>query len=157
MMAELNEEGAVGQYDIDGYSEEGRALKTRFSLKDFMSCYETREILEDVFRGNFEEKIEQDLCKLYERIRKDHHDQCTGILARDRGGTGCGEFVNIVWDNLKKDYDLETFYNDPELAEPLLNSIDEIKEHEVELKRNELQEQFKKANKAFDWKNKRYV
>ena len=157
MMGEFNDEEDVEQYDVDGCSEEARALKARFSLKDFLSCYETREILEDAFCKKFEEKIEQKLCNFYERVRDDHRKQCTGMLAHDRGGIGCGEFVNIVWDHLEKDYDLEVFYDDPELATPLLNSIDEIKEHEAQLKQSELQERFKQANKAFDWKNKRYV
>ena len=156
-MAELNEEERAERYDVDEYSELGQALKDRFSLKDFLSCYETRQILEDVFRERFEEKLEQALCGLYERVRKDHIEQATGILANDRGGIGCGQFINLVWDGIEKDYDLKVFYDEPELATPLLNSIDDIKEQEAQLKQTKLQERFVKANRAFDWKNKRYT
>ena len=156
-MAEFNEEEFVSNNNSETYSEEGQSLRARFSLKDFLSCYETREILEEAFLERFEEKLEGALCELYERVRKDHDEQCTGILASDRGGTGCGQFKNLVWDNIEKSYDLEVFYNNPELATPLLNSIDDIKEEETQLKRRELQVQFKTANRAFDWENKRYV
>ena len=156
MMDEF-EEGGLFMNEDDKHAEQVRTLKERFSLKDFMSCYETRYILTEAFQERFEEWLEKELYNLYERVRKDHQEQCTGILAYDRGGIGCGEFINLVWDNLQKDYNLEIFYDEPELAQPLLNSIVEIKEYEAKLEQKEVHKRFNKANRAFDWKNKKYV
>ena len=153
----IDESELQDTYIEDIYTSKGESLKQRFSLNDFLSCYETRNILENAFQEKFEENLEDSLRELYTKICDDHYNQCTGILANARDGTGCSKFVDIVWRHLEKEYDLEIFFQEPELAQPLLETIDDIKQEQALFKRKQLQEKFKKANTTFDWKNKRYV
>lgn len=60
--------------------------------------------------------------------------------------------MSMIYDNIEKEYDLEIFYNNPELANPLLVQLD----NELNRKKEKVSN-VKKYNKTFDWKNKQYI
>jgi hypothetical protein len=77
----------------------------------------------------------------------------------DQNATKLGLLSSLVYDNIEKEYDLEVFYDDPILADSLVEKYDEIKRREEEekrLRRLEILAETPNACKKFDWATKTY-
>ena len=77
----------------------------------------------------------------------------------DQNATKLGLLSRLVYDNIEKEYDLEVFYDDPILADSLVEKYDEIKRREEEekrLRRLEILAETPNACKKFDWATKTY-
>jgi len=102
------------------YSNLGLQVKATFTPDDFMSNPETLAIIERDFYERLSSQIEDEVAMFYEDLRKEEHDLASGMLAYDKGGEGISILMSILVENIKKDYRFEIFYEQPELATPLL-------------------------------------
>uniref|UniRef100_A0A6C0KHE7 Uncharacterized protein n=1 Tax=viral metagenome TaxID=1070528 RepID=A0A6C0KHE7_9ZZZZ len=133
------------------YSDKGEYLREMFTLEDFMSCPETKHILIEDHRETFEYIMEPKIQELYNEYKEREDERLSGFFYKDRG-QGIIELLSIIYDTIIKEYDLEIFYNNPELANPLLTQIDNELNRKTEKVSN-----VKLYNKTFDWKNKQYI
>lgn len=106
------------EYQI--YSNLGHQVKSTFTHEDFLNNPETRILLERDFHERMSRRIENEVTTFYEELRMHEHDVASGMFAYDKGGEGIGILMSILLDNIKKDYRFEMFYEQPELATPLL-------------------------------------
>lgn len=106
--------------DLEHYSKEGEFLEEYFKLKDFLACNETKKILEADHYNKYENQIEPEIINLYNFFKKNLDNNGINILKKDNGGSACGELISIIYNNLDKNYDLTLFYQNPELAQSLL-------------------------------------
>ena len=133
------------------YEDKGEYLKETFTLEDFLSCPETKEILINDHRDTFEFIMEPKIRELYYNYKDVEDERLSGFFNKDHG-QGITELMSMIYDNIEKEYDLEIFYNNPELANPLLVQLD----NELNRKKEKVSN-VKKYNKTFDWKNKQYI
>ena len=105
--------------DITYFSAAGEYLEDLFKLSDFLSEPTTRVILEDNHNKLFEEHIEPKIKKIYD-LKKEENSDNTLLLHRDNRGVFLTDLIKIIYDNINKKYDLEIFYNNPELATHLV-------------------------------------
>ena len=105
--------------DLEIYSKEGEFLHGFYKLNDFLSNEQTYSVLEQDRIDRFEENLEPKITEKFLEIFK-HENETLSSMSIKNLGAASGEFTSILFQHLKKDYDLEVFYNNPELAQPLL-------------------------------------
>jgi hypothetical protein len=105
--------------DLEIYNKQGEFLQEFYKLNDFLSNEQTYSILEqdriDRFEKNLEPKITEKFLETFK-----HENETLSSMYINNLGAASGEFVAIIFQHLRKDYDLEVFYNNPELAQSLL-------------------------------------
>lgn len=105
--------------DLEIYNKQGEFLQEFYKLNDFLSNEQTYSILEqeriDTFEKNLEPKITEKFLETFK-----HENETLSSMSIKNLAAASGEFTAIVFQHLTKKYDLELFYNNPELAQPLL-------------------------------------
>jgi len=110
----------IDNIDLEHYSKEGEFLEEYYKLNDFLACKETNQLLEYEHYNNYENQIEPQIIELYEFFKKNLDNNGIRIFNKDNGGSAIGELVSLIYNNLNKNYDLTLFYQNPELAQSLL-------------------------------------
>ena len=110
----------LDNYDVEYYNKEGEFLNEFYNLKDFLACPETMTILEEEHYNNYEKNTEPILKDFLNYFQMKHIENGTSIFSRCDFGKASGELVAMIYNHLNKQYDLTIFYNNPELAQPLL-------------------------------------
>jgi len=105
--------------DLEIYNKQGEFLQEFYKLNDFLSNEQTYSILEQDRIDRFEQNIEPKLTEKFLDTFKRENERLSS-MSIDNLGAASGEFTAILFQHLRKDYDLEIFYNNPELAQPLL-------------------------------------
>ena len=103
--------------DLEYYNKEGEFLNEFYRLEDFLNCKETKQILEEEHYNNFEKNVEPKLINFLKYF-KEYYNETS--LFKETKGHAEGEFVALIYNNLNKNYDLNIFYENPELAQSLL-------------------------------------
>lgn len=109
------------------YSSFGYRIKSTFTHEDFLDNPDTRAVLEEEFRIKLHKVIENNVVSFYEHLKEYEENVASGMLRLDNG-QGISELMAIITNNVKKNYNFETFYLNPELAEPLLIEYEIIKD-----------------------------
>ena len=99
----------------------------KIKLEDFLAFPKTRKILEIQNLDNFFENCEKDIKKYYSKVKKHCKEQMSSALKFDISSKGIGEITGLVYKYIDKDYNLEIFYENPELASSLLAKLQENK------------------------------
>ena len=99
----------------------------KIKLEDFLAFPKTRKILEVQNLDNFFENCEKDIKKYYSKVKKHCKEQMSSALKFDISSKGIGEITGLVYKYIDKDYNLEIFYEKPELASSLLAKLEENK------------------------------
>tara|TARA_B100000029_G_C17235890_1_gene837166 strand:- start:187 stop:573 length:387 start_codon:yes stop_codon:yes gene_type:complete len=99
----------------------------KIKLEDFLAFPKTRKILEVQNLDNFFENCEKDIKKYYSKVKKHCKEQMSSALKFDISSKGIGEITGLVYKYIDKDYNLEIFYENPELASSLLAKLEENK------------------------------
>lgn len=116
--------------DITYFSAAGEYLEDLFKLSDFLAEPSTRVILEENHNKLFEDHIEANIKKIYDS-KKMEISENTRLLHRDDRGLFLTDLIKIIYDNVNKKYDLEIFYNNPDLAKHLVAKYkDSIKQND---------------------------
>ena len=99
----------------------------KIKLEDFLAFPKTRKILEVQNLDNFFENCEKDIKKYYSKVKKHCKEQMSSALRFDISSKGIGKITGLVYKYIDKDYNLEIFYENPELASSLLAKLQENK------------------------------
>ena len=105
--------------DISYYSKKGEYLEDLFTLRDFLSNPTRRKILENNHCSNIEKHIIPKIQDVYDNFKKQNKD--TLILHRDTRNISLNDLIVIINSHITKNYRLEIFYENPDLADDLLN------------------------------------
>ena len=105
------------------YTDEKKSefLKENFTLTDYLNNPKTRQILEDDFECKFKMKVSEKIRKMFENFVEDN--ERIGFLDK-KNNSGHYELIDIIYEYLHKDYDIEIFHDCPSLALPLIKNID---------------------------------
>ncbi len=98
------------------YSERGEKLKILYTLEDFLENPSTNEILVNEWNNIFRKTIEEPIIELIYDEKEEQENRGTMLFKSDRGGQFAGELTAELFNYIKPVYDLEIFYNNPELA-----------------------------------------
>ena len=138
--------------------------REKYTLEDFLKCDKTREILEQNWFYEFNRKYEPEIEKIYESERIYCQENTSTLFYYDRCGSFVSHLTTMLFEYIKPRYDLEFFYNNPNLAKPLIEKMKNIKqeqeeEHKRLIKENyqqhQTQENFSKESlKKFNWEKK---
>jgi hypothetical protein len=152
-------------YESEGEEDEEtirdrQILKECFKLEDFLNYHQTREILENEFRWEYEKKCEPVLEDFWEKQVNMCRNSGATLFDNEVDLGHVGTFLGTVFSHLKPQYNLEIFYDTPSLASAMVNThedrkhllgkerLQDIRENYVESSNN--------ANKKFDWSTKTY-
>lgn len=143
----------------DPFKEKIEHLKRAFTLNDYLSCEETRDVLKTNHFQKYCDQCEKEIDKWYRQHCDAAKRSLSTAMYYDQNATKLGLLSRLVYDNIEKEYDLEVFYDDPILADSLVEKYDEIKRREEEekrLRRLEILAETPNACKKFDWATKTY-
>ena len=113
--------------NLEFFSEQGEYLMTMYNLDDFLKCNATKKILQEEHCYNFDKYMEPKILHFYNIMKNESFIDNSNLFKKDKGGDAEGELITIIYNNLKKKYDLNIFYNNPELASPLIEMEKENK------------------------------
>tara|TARA_Y100000817_G_scaffold314190_1_gene312223 strand:- start:5532 stop:5996 length:465 start_codon:yes stop_codon:yes gene_type:complete len=126
-------------------------LKKTFSLGDFMECPKTRTMIKNEHEQRFLDSVGKEAADFYETERILYQQKMATLFQMDPHGTMGGAISSILYKHIKKDYDLNIFYEDTSLAQCLISYLENKKE--VKKKRKKLPKQ---ATATFNWATKKY-
>jgi len=138
------------EYDSDDYDVKEFNKIKHLSLEDYLDCPQTNAILksewEDQLTEKIEDKVEDFFQKYYDYFK--HAD--TRLFSRAKTHHS-SDLFSLVKHHLIRDYNLEIFKSNPTLAQPLVNSIDRIKQDRIKAHRQYMQGNFSSSNNKFSW------
>ena len=118
-------------------------LRETYTLTDFLNCDKTREILEQNWFFEFTRKYAPQIEEFYENERKYFRESNATLFYYDTCGSFVSHLTSMLFSHIEPKYDLEFFYNNTNLAKPLIEKMENIK-HEKELEHKRLiQENYK--------------
>ena len=118
----LNEDEYDDEYILlNEYEKKVKTLKEEYDLDDYLNYKETRDILTFEHYNRYVKKVGEKIEKYVSKYIMDN--MCDGYL--DKGGDKLvGYIMNMVYERIEKEYDLNIFYNCPELATGLVMKRD---------------------------------
>ena len=154
-------------YDSDAEMEEeeeknrkSQILKECFNLEDFLEFQETKEILEDDFGENFEKECVPQLKSFWEKQVDMCREKDSTLFKHEVDHSHFDTFLDTVFEYLVPNYNLELFYESPDLADNMVRTYTEREKIYNEQRLADIRENYKKssinANKSFDWTTKTY-
>ncbi len=127
-------------------------LKNNFTFDDFWDYLPTRAILKNEFRQQFRETVGKQTGLFYETERGEAHRTLSNIFAFDTDGTKGGWLEAILYNHIRKAYNIEIFYKNPEWAKGF------VKWH-LDNSKNKKKQNFiipQKSLRKFNWGTKKY-
>lgn len=122
-----------------------KMLKEKFTELDFLECDKTRVVLEEEHMSSFELDCVPNIIDLYKYYRENMQGLCATPLYYDVHDEFTSHLKAIVYKNIVKKYDLNIFYDNPNLAKPL---IAKFNADVVQTKRKTVKIDI---SKTFDW------
>ena len=126
-----------------------------FTVRDYLSCNETRSILKQHWNDSYND-TEGELYELFDKYKSYFDEKHYDILSF-ADNVHSNDFVSLITHHIKKKFDISIFEDDPSLANPLVAQIDEIKKERMRLQKEKMFKQYKESVKTFDWGTKKYV
>lgn len=142
--------------DEEVYEYKKKILQTEFTLDDFLNCKDTCEILTNEHYWDYEKKCIPQLETFYEKTLFELRNKSSTPLYYDIHTEFAGELSFIVYKNIKKEYDLNIFYDCPDLANPLIDEATQLSSTKKIKKRVNIVNLSSNTNKKFDWGSKTY-
>lgn len=135
-------------------------LRGTCSLSDFLECDKTRDILHQQWYNKFTHIIEPLIEEFYEHEREYFREDISTLFYYDTCGSFVAYLTSIMFKYIEPEYDLEIFYQNPSLAKPLLEKMENIKEEKALLHKEKIQQNYEENSntqgKTFDWSGKTY-
>ena len=131
--------------------EKIKMLKNSFTEKDFLSCDKTSQILIEEHISEFELNCVPNINTLYAYYRDNMQGLCATPLYYDIHNEFNHMLHRIVYNHINKKYNLDIFYNNPDLANPLIAKVNAVLETTKKSKIINVD-----VNKKFDWGTKTY-
>ena len=152
----LNQEKDYDENNND-HENNVKFLKEVFTLDDFLDCEKTKYLLDQDYEWK-QQKFEEELYEFY----KNEVKYCKENLDPYFSNLFCNfnKLLNIVNKNIKRDYDLDIFYENTLLAQPLIDKFDEYNERLKIDKKKKIAENYnekcKNKGKKFNWNIKKH-
>ena len=127
-------------------------LKDNFTFDDFWDYPATRKILQNEFLQTFNDTLGSQIADFYATERNHAHRKMANLFAFDIDGSKGGFLEAMVFNHIKKEYDIEIFYKHPEWARSFVN-------YHLENEKKKKTPVFiipKKSLRTFDWATKSY-
>jgi len=118
---------------IDSDEEKLVKLEKLFKLKDYINNPKTRVFLENDHNEKFSTTAEKDIRKLYSKIKRYCQGKQSSVLRFDNSSKGIGQIVGITYKYLIKNYSLQIFEENPELAQPLIREYEDKKNKTIHI------------------------
>ena len=154
MNAHEKDEPILEWEEWDAQEEEERVqfLKENFSLKDFWDYIPTQKILKNEFLQKYTETAGKEIADFYSKQHKYSHSKDASLFALDPHHTKNGFFESLIFNHIKKEYDIEIFYENTDWTDSFvqyqLNSKSPSKDKPKIIS--------KKSLRKFDWVLKTY-
>lgn len=130
-----------------------------FSLDDFLKFPETREVLIEEHKYEFETNLEPSIHKFFKKELSFCQKSYSTLFANERNHEHIGIFKAIVFNNIEPNYDLDIFSNNPRLAATMINTHKERCAREEEERLKKIKAGFasnETMQKTYDWTTKSY-
>ncbi len=129
--------------------EENLKIENLFDIDDIMNNKQTKDIIMNEHYFNYLHNVENNIQTCY--IYFKNSNKCEHFLNNDEFDLDGLFFVNLIYKYIKKDYKIDLFYDNLELAEPLFEEKEEEEKKQI-IKQNT------KVNitKKFDWNTKTF-
>ena len=144
------------QYEID-QENNMLFLKEVFTLDDFLECEKTKYLLDEDLKWkklNFEEELYKFFDNELQYCNNNYKPFFTNNFCN------FNKLLTIVNKYIEPEYDLNIFYENTLLAQPLINKMDYNNELYKINKKKEIAENYNKKckskGKLFNWNNKKY-
>lgn len=133
-------------------------IRDNFTLEDFLNCDFTKKILQENWYNKFTYKIESQIESFYEHERKYFREDLSTLFYYDTTGSFAGYLTAIMFEHITPEYDLDVFYENPALAKPLIEKMENSK-HEKTIEHQKLiRENYKEKSTSdgqkFNWGDK---
>lgn len=96
-----------------------------FTMEDYVSCKETREILIHEWEDKFNNTLEKNILDIFNNHYNNLKEEYSNVLYRCEERHGI-DLVSIVRHHLVKKYSLDIFKKNPYLAEPILKKLNDL-------------------------------
>ena len=139
--------------DLKHEEESVQYLKDNFTFADFWDYPQTRMILKNEYLQIFNDGIGKKITEFYLKENIYHHRKLSSIFAFDTDGTKAGILESIVFNHIRKEYDIDVFYKNPEWAKAFV-------QYHLENYTKKKKKEFiipKKSLRTFDWGTKNYT
>ena len=135
---------------LDSSQQEKYNIIKNYTLNDYLSCNETKKILDtnwnNNFKENMDEQIKELLLKHYNKLTINN----TNVLYHADENNYI-DLYNIIKYHTQIDYDTSVFEENPELATPLINQYDNIKKQRKRSQQNNIQNAMNISNRKYNW------
>lgn len=112
--------------DMEDYQDISKEeIIKSFTIEDFLENKKTREILKDEHLFKYEIEMEKKMEKIFDDFYNEFSSDV--LLHTNDAKYSALSFSNLVYNNIKKNYDITIFHDCPELA----NSIIKEKMQEI--------------------------
>lgn len=93
-------------------------------LQSYLKCGKTRDLLKTDYLLKFHEQLEPKLDAIFRKYFEECKGTGTNIMYRAEENH-FGDFSNLVFVNLYKNYDMSIFEENPHLAKPMVSMLEE--------------------------------
>lgn len=137
--------------DIDSHEWYSKwcAIK-HFTVDDYLSCKQTKNVLNNYWDDKFYNKMEQPILGLFNSYLYPSKQEKSNIFHNANETHGI-ILLELIRHHISKSYNLRIFKENPDLALPILNQYIDIKKKQKEKISNIRKEKFNDANKQFNW------
>lgn len=151
-MTEIEEKELTWEeWDKETEEKQIQFLDNNFTFYHFWNYAPTREIIKKCFLQTYLETLAKEVADFYASEHYSNHCSFSSLLSFDDDGSKGGILESIIYNNIEKDYDIDMFYENPELASPLV--VHYMSEKPKEKEPTILS---KKTLRSFDWNTKTY-
>lgn len=151
--------GYNSEYDSDEYTnydimnnEKWKKI-SHFTVDDYLKCKETRNIILHEWEERIGEDLENKVVGIFNRHMKHLQKGCNNVMYY-ADETHANDLMEIVKFHLVKNYSIDMFKDNPDLASPILANIEYLKQQRIKARKMIQQEKFRQANKQFNWFDK---
>jgi len=124
-------------------------IKKQFSLFHFLNFEPTKKLIENDYIQKYLDTAGKEISNFYTDLHYYNQLEYSTIFRFDNNKIAAAELSSIVFNNIKKEYNLDIFEDNPSLANSLI-------EHEKN-KSKQTKKQFIPVKKRiFNWKTKTY-
>jgi hypothetical protein len=120
-----------------------------YTIQDYMKCHETKQLLIEHWEERFNKQLEEKILEVFKYHFEYLKGNCSNVLYRADEIHG-NDLLCLVKHHLVKDYSLDIFKDNPDLADPLVKLYEnnyDVEHHDKKL----LHKKFKAANKIYNW------
>ena len=151
-MNESEEEISEEEYKKQKIEEKVEFIKKNFTLQQFLDFPITKKMILNDHEQKFIETAGKDIDTFYKSENYLYKEKLSNLFKFDDTANLGGGLISIIYNNIKKEYNLEMFYDTPYLANSLIKYTEDREKNIQKVNRIIP----KKSTRIFNWKTKKY-